>query len=150
MLCLGRFPVFGPRLMDYFQICFPRPTVPLSMTFACVTEKWATSPSIYSDANGAGTWADQGQILEIGRPCPLDGPTFPRKYMPPLSAIVEQMVRPTEPRSSIPISELPPLVLEPNRRKVESEEEVDEPTSPLLATSQKLAKTIRSLSLKRG
>lgn len=120
------------------------------MSFACPTEKWVTSHTIGSDANDACSWIDQGQILDIGRSHPADASTFTHGHMPPLSAMVERVVRPKEPHSCIPIGELPPLVLAPNRRKVEPEEEVEEPVSPFLVTSQKLAKTMRSLSLKRG
>ena len=121
------------------------------MKFTNTTGKWSTGGTVGSDTGCASTWVDQGEILEIGRSCPADEPTLTNRHMPSLSTIVEQVVRSTEPHSRIPISELPPLVLEPNRRKEEpEEEEVDEPTSPLLATGQKLAKTIRSLSMKRG
>lgn len=122
------------------------------MSFACATEKWSTpGDTIGSDTNSAGVWVDQGQVLEIGHPRPVDGPAPTRaRHMPSLSAMMEQVVRPTEPHSPIPIGELPPLVLEPNRRRVEpEEEEVEEPVSPILVASQKLGKVIRSLSLKR-
>src|SRR5258708_893458 len=120
------------------------------MKYTCTTRKWNTNGTIGSDTGGAGTWADHGEILEIGRSYPADGPTLTNRHMPSLSAVVEQVVRSTEPHSRIPISELPPLVLEPNRRRVDPEEleEVEEPTSPLLVTGQKLARTIRSLSMK--
>lgn len=100
--------------------------------------------------NTTGPWVCQTQVLDIGPSRPVDEPTFTHGHMTPLAAVVEQVVRRAEPHSCIPIGELPPLVLEPNRRKVEPEEEVEEPTSPLTVTGQKLVKTIRSLSLKRG
>lgn len=136
--------------MSCFQIHCPRPTVPQSTPFAYTTEKWSLGQAIGLRAASAGTRANQGQVLEIGCSHPVDEPTFTRRHIPSLPAMVEQVAWSTEPHSSIPIGELPPLVLEPNRRRVEPEEELEEPTSPLLATTQKLAKTIRSLSLKRG
>jgi hypothetical protein len=122
------------------------------MKFAYATEKWTTGDTIGSDAHGVGTSADQGEILEIGPSCPVEELTFTHRRMLPLSTIVEQVLqRSAEPHSFIPIGELPPLVLEPNRRKVESEEEVEEPTSPLLVNGgRKLARAVRSLSMKSG
>jgi len=128
----------------------PRPTVPQSTSFAHATEKWFPGQAIGLRAAGVGTWANQGPVLEIGRSRPVNEPTFTHRHVPSLPAMVEQVGWSTEHHSSIPVGNLPPLALEPNRRRVEPEEELEEPTSPLLATSQKLAKTIRSLPPKRG
>ena len=68
--------------------------------------------------------------------------------MPSLPAVMEQITWPPGTHTSIPIGKLPPVVLEPNRRKVEPEEELEESVSPLSATSQRLMRKFESLSLK--
>lgn len=132
-------------------ICFPRPTVHLAVSSAHTpSEKWPTGQDTGSKATtGPSTPVDQERILEIGRPSPVNAPkrSGPRP-LPSLPVMTERAARPTVPHSRIPVGELPPLVLEPNRRKVEPEEEPEESTSPLTVTSRKLARTIRSLSLK--
>ena len=113
------------------------------------TEKWTTNQTVPSNLTSVGTTVDYGQVIESGRSFPVYEPTFSHRRMPSLPAMVEEVTRPPESHTSTPVCEIPPIVLEPNRRKVEPEEELEEPTSPLSATGQKLARTFRSLSLKR-
>lgn len=130
-------------------ICFPRPTVPLPLAVPFPrgsTEKLITDQTIGSKTTGPGTPVDQGRTLEICRPSPANAPNT--KAPRPLPSPPGMAVRPTEPHSCIPIGALPSLVLEPNRRKVEPEEEREESTSPLSVTSQKLTQAIQSLSPK--
>lgn len=148
---LGSFGYIASSALT-LAICFPRPTVPLSMSLPHTsTEKLTTYQTIGSKTTGPGTSVDQGRILEICRPSPANAPnTKAPRPLPSLPVMRVRTMRPTEPHSCIPIGELPPLVLEPNRRKVEPEEELEESTSPLSVTSQKLAQTIQSLSPKCG
>jgi hypothetical protein len=121
------------------------------MSPAHSTEKWTNDDTIGTFTVSEETRPHQGRIFEIGRPYPVNELVVTRRPLPSLPAMVEQVTRQTEPHSCIPIGDLPPLVLVPNRRKVDPEEELEESTvSSLVATSQRLAKTIRSLSLKRG
>lgn len=100
-------------------------------------------------------WINQGHGVEIERLDHDKGSTSTNWHVPSLPARMppaEQGARQTVPHSRVLAGELPPLVLEPNRRQVEPGEALEpaEPISPLQATGQKLVGVIRSLSLKRG
>jgi hypothetical protein len=119
------------------------------------TGKWPTHKTIGSKVTGEGKGIDQGHFAELGRSDPDNSSTSTLNgHVLSLPAIptTEQGARQTVPHSRVLVGALPPLVLEPNRRPVELEEELEpgEPISPLQATGQKLAGVIRSLSLKRG
>ena len=134
------------------QICFPRQMSPESKSHGHATEKWVTNQTVVSNATSAGTSVDHRRITETGRSFPAYEPTFAHRQlerMPSLPAMVEEVTRPPESHTTIPMCEFPRMVLEPNRRKVEPEEEFEVPASPLSATGHRLARSLRSLSLKR-
>lgn len=109
--------------------------------------KWATDQTVTS--NSISVSVDHRQIdADIGCAFSVYEPTFALRHMPSLPAMVEEVTRPPKSHTSSPICELPLMVLEPNRRRVEPEEEFEELASPLSATSQRLTSTFRSLSLK--
>lgn len=58
---------------------------------------------------------------------------FAPGHVPSLPALVEEMTWSPGSRTDTPICELSPMVLEPNRRRVESERELEEPTFKMLA-----------------
>lgn len=141
--------MFKCSLLGCLQICFPRQVGFQSKSPIQPAERWNANQTVVSNVTSPDTSVDYGEIVEIARSFPVYEPTFARRQMPSLPAMVEEVTRPPESHTRAPMREFPSMVLEPNRRKVEPVEEIEEPTSPLSATSQKLARSFRSLSVKR-
>ena len=123
------------------QICFPQPTSARSKLSArTVIEKFTTSNTVASSVNCASTSVGHDQVIEIGRSFPTYEPTG---RTPSFPAMVEEVARP---QPSVLAYEPSLTVLEPNRRRIDPEEEFGEPSSPLSVRSQRLAGVFRSLS----
>lgn len=126
------------------QICFPQltNTGPKSLTCTSI-DKFTTTQTSASSATCPSTSVDHSQIIEIGRSVT---PHEPSGCMPSLPTMVVEVA---QSQANLPVCRPPPIVLEPNRRRVDPEEEFEVPSSPPSARSHKLAGVFRSLSSKR-